>query len=244
METDTTETIDKKDAVIETFLDNSNPLLQKLRDEAPGTYKHSQALESMVENVSIALGLDVATMRLAALYHDIGKTVNPEFFSENQLDDSNPHDKLDPWVSAQIITRHVSDSVNILLNIPKFPRHIIEVISQHHGNSLLSVFNKRDGGERPEMFRYPCTKPQSIEAAVLIICDQIEAMSRSHAQAGKLNPSEVIEKTFTNLLDSGQLDEVTTRLGNLKIIRRAIGVELEGLYQKRVSYEETESIEE
>ena len=111
---------------LDILLDSSYPLLQKLREDAPGTYKHSQALESMIEGVSIDIGLDVTAMRVVALYHDIGKIYNAEFFCENALDDGDdPHTDLDPWISTQIITRHVSDSVNILIIDSNFPRDLI-----------------------------------------------------------------------------------------------------------------------
>lgn len=238
-----TNVVDKEKEVegLHLLLEPSYLLLKDFKEMAPGTFKHSQTLVSMIEGVSEALDLDVVFMKVCALYHDIGKSVNAEFFSENQLDDENPHDKLDPWISAQLITRHVSDSVNILLNDNKFPREIIEVISQHHGNDVLKLFYDESKGKSPEEFRYSCTKPQSVEAAVLMIVDHVEAMSRAHMQAGKLNPKNVIENTINGLLDSGQLDYVVIRLGYLKKIKEALARELQGTFQKRVDYNEEEA---
>jgi len=220
------------------LLDTTYPLMVKLREICPGTYKHSQAVVSMVEAVSLALGLDVGLMKVAATYHDIGKYFNPLAFSENQLDDENLHTDLAPEISYQIITRHVSDSVAILVNDEHFSRKIIEIISQHHGQTVLKYFYKKSGSDNEKLFRYNTSAPACIESAVLMICDVTEATSRSHAQNGKFNPMNVIEGTINDLIDDGQLDEVVMKLGDLKKIKIALGKELEGTYQKRVDYEE------
>jgi putative nucleotidyltransferase with HDIG domain len=206
------------------------------RERCPGTFKHSQALAGMIEGISLSLGLDVNLMKTAALFHDIGKTFNPKYFTENQLDDEDPHKDLDPKISYEIITRHVSDSVMILINDPNIPRKVIEIVSQHHGQTVLKYFFKKSGKDVEDLFRYKCSKPTCIEAAVLMICDVVEAMSRSMIQANKFDASEVIEGTINELIDDSQLDEVTMRLGDLKKIKIALSKELEGTYQKRIDY--------
>ena len=222
------------------LLDSSYPLLQKFRDACPGTYKHSQSLSSMVEGVSIVLDLDVTYMKVAAQYHDVGKMVNPKYFTENQLEDEDPHKDLDPWISSQLISRHVADTANILLNEERFPREMIEIISQHHGNSVMQYFFKKSDKDVEDLFRYKCNRPTCVNAAVLMICDHIEATSRSLVQAGKYDAKGVIEDTINNLLNDGQLDDVVMRLGDLKKIKEALGRELEGVYQKRVDYDKAE----
>jgi len=219
------------------LLDSKYTLLQEFRDACPGTFKHSQSLVSMIEGVSLALDLDEDIMKVAALYHDIGKMLSPKYFSENQLEDENIHDGLEPTVSYQTITRHVSDSVMILINNPDFPRDIIEIISQHHGTTVLRYFCDKAKGKDDD-FRYKTTRPTSIESMVLMVCDGIEAMSRALAQAGKFHPNKVINDTLQRLIDDGQLDEVTMKLGDLKKIKAALARELEGVYQKRVDYDE------
>lgn len=237
--------IDKDREELSHLLDSSYPLLQKLREHCPGTYKHSQSLASMVEGVSLVLGLDGIFMKASALYHDIGKLNNPKYFTENQLeDDDDPHKKLDPWISFQIISRHVPDTVNILLNDGNFPRDIIELVSQHHGNSVVKYFFDKSGSDLDDLYRYKCSKPTCVESAVLMICDYIEAKSRSLFQAGKYNAKDVIESTITDLLNDGQLDEVVMRLGDLKKIKEALAKELEGIYQKRVDYAEAKEEKE
>jgi putative nucleotidyltransferase with HDIG domain len=220
------------------LLDSKYPLLQEFRDKAPGTFKHSQSLMAMIEGVSLVLDLNDDKMKVAALYHDVGKMLSPKYFSENQLEDENPHDGLDPSVSYQILTRHTSDSVMILINNPDFPREIIEIISQHHGTTVLKYFFDRAKKVKEEDFRYKTFRPTSIESMVLMVCDAIEATSRALAQAGKFDPNKVINDTIQRLIDDGQLDDVTMKLGHLKKIKKALAKELEGVYQKRVDYDE------
>lgn len=219
------------------LLDSKYPLLLEFRDTCAGTFKHSQSLMSMIEGVSLALDLDDETMKVAALYHDVGKMFAPKYFSENQQDNENPHDGLAPEMSYQILTRHVSDSVAVLVNNPDFPREIIEIISQHHGTTVLRYFWEKAKGEVDD-YRYKTTRPTSIESMVLMVCDAIEATSRSLAQAGKFDPNKVINETLQRLIDDGQLDDVTMKLGDLKKIKSALAKELEGVYQKRVDYDE------
>jgi hypothetical protein len=221
------------------LLDATYPLLQKFRENCPGTFKHSQALVSMLEGISIALDLDVNSMKVAAQYHDIGKMNNPKYFTENQLDEGNPHDKLEPYMSYQIISRHVPDGVNILLNNSDFPRNLIEIISQHHGTTVVRYFFNKSGTDIEDIYRYKCFKPKCVESAALMLADHIEAKSRSLMQAGKFDSANVIvDDTVNELLDDGQLDEVYMKLGDLKKIKEALIKELEGSYQKRVDYDE------
>lgn len=219
------------------LLDTSYPLLQEFRDSCPGSYKHSQTVAGMVEGICTRLEMDVTYMKVAAFYHDIGKMWNPKYFTENQLENEDPHVDLDPWISYQLITRHISDGVNILLNNNDFPRDLIQVISQHHGMSIVKYFASKAKSDNVDQFRYKCTKPRSVEAAVLMIVDHVEATSRSLYQYNKLDPTKVIDDTITDLLDDGQLDDVVIQLGALKKIKEALAKELEGMYQKRVDYD-------
>lgn len=231
------ETVEVKDK-LNHLLDSSYPLLQEFRELCPGSFKHSQALGSMIEGIALSLDLNVTFMKVAALYHDVGKMCNPKYFTENQLEDENPHEKLDPKISYQIISRHVSDTALILLNDENFPRDLIEMICQHHGTSVVKYFFDQSGSDVEDDFRYKAEKPKNVEAMILMICDSIEAKSRSYIQAGKFNPKEVIEGTINSLLKDGQLNEVVMKLGNLQIIKEGLAKELEGTYQKRVDYSE------
>ena len=232
---------EKRDALKE-LLETSYPLLQKFREVCPGTYKHSQAIASMVEGIAIDLGLDATFMRVAATYHDIGKTLNPLCFTENQLDEENLHDKLDPLISFQLISRHVADSAFILLHDGNFPDNLIRISTQHHGTSVMKYFFKKSGSDIEDHYRYKGTRPTCIESAVLMICDCLEARSRAEAQTrqSSFDPSVTIEETINELLSDGQLDDVVMRLGDLQKIKDALAKELQGTYQKRVDYQKAE----
>lgn len=230
--------VDEEKDRLNQLLDSSYPLLQKFRDACPGTFKHSQAISSMVEGICTSLGLRTTFMKVAALYHDIGKMFNPKYFTENQLEDENPHDDLDPKISYQIISRHVSDTSLILLNDENFPRDLIEIASQHHGNSIMKYFFDKSGSDVEDHYRYKTNRPKCVESAILMICDCIEARSKSEIQSANraLDPDELIEDTINSLLSDGQLDDVVMRLGDLQKIKEALAKELEGTYQKRVDY--------
>jgi putative nucleotidyltransferase with HDIG domain len=234
---DENERIDVKEDLSD-FLDTTYPLLQKFREACPGTFKHSQTLANMVENVAIALDLDAQAMKVAALYHDVGKMFNPKYFTENQLEDEDPHKDLDPRMSYQLITRHVSDSVIVLIGEEDFPRRIIDIIATHHGKTIVKYFFVKSGTDIEDIYRYKTHKPTCIEAAILMITDHIEATTRSLQQAGKLDSiTEVIDNIINDLLDDGQLDDVVMKLGDLKRIKVALAKEMEGTYQKRVDYD-------
>lgn len=221
------------------ILDPSYPLLQEFKEKCPGTYKHSQAVADMVEAVAQVLGLDVEKMRMAALYHDIGKMANPEFFGENQKSEEDPHAELDPYMSHQLITRHVSDSVLYMVNDERIPREVIEIVSQHHGTTVTRYFYQKSENGDEDSFRYPGRKPSTLESAVLMICDCVEAGAQARFQAHKdVIPEEVVRHIIDSLMDDGQLDDVTMRLGDFKTIREVLEKELEGMFPKRVDYEE------
>jgi len=231
------EELDETTEDLDVFLDSSHPLLKKYRDTCPGSFKHSQSLAAIVEGVSLSLGLDITQMKIAAMYHDIGKSFNPNYFTENQLEE-NPHDKLDPWISSQIIAKHVADTVLILINEEKFPRDILELVSKHHGTTIMKAFFQKAKSDIDDLFRYKSAHPTDIESLVLMVCDVVEAKSRALVQAGKFeDPNVVINSTIDDLLQDGQLDDVHMRLGDLKKIKETLAKELEGIYQKRVSYE-------
>lgn len=219
------------------FLDASHPLLETFRKVAPGTFAHSDNVADLCEAVAIELKLNTDIMSVIGKYHDIGKMNCPEAFSENQ-NGTNMHNDLDPMISYQIITRHIGDTAVMLLNEPDFPRVLIEMITQHHGDTILAFFYKKSKTGVNDIYRYKCRKPQTIESAVLMICDSIEATARSLASNGKLESAEdkkaVINNTINRLMDDDQLDDV--KVGDLKKIRRVLYKELENKYHKRELY--------
>ena len=230
--------VDSEKESLNIVLDSSYPLLKEFRERAPGTYKHSQALASMVEGVSMELGLEVTFMKAAALYHDIGKMSHPKYYTENQIEDENPHDKLDSYISYLIISRHVSDTALLLMQDPNFPRRLIEIACQHHGQSVVRYFLMKSGSEVEDNYRYKGQKPTCIESMVLLVCDGIEARSRAEVKKETFDPKTIIEETIRDLLEDGQLEDVVMRLGDLQKLKSALAKELEGTYQKRVDYAE------
>lgn len=231
--------IEKEKDSLKLLLESSYPLLQKFRDLCPGTYKHSQSIASMVEAIALDIGLNPTFMKVCATYHDIGKIMNPLYFSENQMDKDNPHDNIDPNISYQIISRHVSDTAFILLHDGNFSEDIIRIASQHHGSTVMKYFFKKSESTVEDYFRYKGSKPTCVESAVLMICDCIEARTRAESQSKKENfdANSIIEDTINELMSDGQLDDVVMRLGDLQKIKDALAKELQGTYQKRVDYD-------
>jgi len=233
---------DEEKANLKTILEPSSSLMTRFRDRAPGTYKHCQNVSGLCEAIALELGLDAELLSVAGMLHDIGKIYNPEYFTENQ-DDVNPHDKLDPFISYQFITRHVSDSCMILTQA-NIPRKLIEIVSEHHGdNILIPMFLKqkeKTNGSTPEdRFRYKSRKPTTTESAILMIVDNVEATAKSLFNSGKLDDvKDMIDKTLMRLEDDEQLDEL--KIGIVRIIKQVLYKEIESVYHKRVSYEELE----
>lgn len=221
-------------------LDEAYPLKVRLKERAPGTEKHAQNVANLLVAVGSELGLEVKPLRIAGIYHDIGKTDEPRYFSENQGDgEENPHDKMEPWVSLRFITAHVGATAAILVNDPNIPREVVEWCSQHHGTTVVKYFCEKSKNKREDDYRYKGVKPQSIQAALLMICDVAEATAKSLSQAGKLgNPIELVEKIFSELEQDGQLDDVPCTLGQFRRARAVIARELSATHHKRVDYEE------
>jgi len=226
-------------------LDSNFPLFKRLREEAPGTHKHTQTLMSMIDNVCAALGIEGRSLKMAAMYHDIGKLWAPTIFSENQIMDENVHDGLEPWVSYHLLTRHVSDSVTILM-ANDFPSEVIKIVSQHHGKSILKAIYdkavKAKGRKRIKIpmndFRYKTEKPSSLESLILMLCDSIEARSRAvyGEQKKNVDPAVFVLDTFNSIMADGQFDEVEIRLGHINIIQEALISDVGANYHKRVEF--------
>ncbi|MGB9632307.1 MAG: HD family phosphohydrolase [Chloroflexaceae bacterium] len=167
----------------------SRPLLRKLIREAPGTYYHSVAVGNLAEAAAEAVGADALLLRVAAYYHDIGKTIRPYFFTDNQMGRENVHNDLDPVTSAQIIIDHVREGIKMARSAG-LPEQIVDFIATHHGTGLIRHFyqqalQKEDSVSEAD-FRYPGPRPQTREQAILMLADSVEATVRSKAQNGKL----------------------------------------------------------
>lgn len=226
-------------------LDKDHRLMIKLRELTPGTYTHSKNVSELLEAIGVELELDIDKLRIAGFYHDIGKTVHPKYFCENQEEDEdNPYDKIkDKQISLRFITGHVGDTVQILINEKDIPREVIEWCSQHHGTTIVrSVAGK---SRKQDDFRYKCSQPTCLESMLLMICDQVEARFNSLTQNNKL-PSlkELIEQVFNELIDDQQIEDVSLTLGKVRRIKQILVRELSGRPGKRIDYPETEEEDE
>jgi hypothetical protein len=217
------------------LLDAKYSFLEKMRDKAPGTYKHSQNVADLCEAVALELDIDTNVMRVLGMYHDAGKTTFPECFYENQNGSGNLHDNLDPMVSFHLLTKHISDSALILVQLSDFPFELIEPITQHHGTTILKSLANKATDIDDEMFRYRNTStPTTLEAAILMICDSCEATIRSKENTEHLDAADIrsiIRNTTERLEADDQLDEI--KVGDLKKIKKALQRDLESKYHKR-----------
>lgn len=230
------------------FADFNSPLLKRLMEEAPGTYHHSLMTASIAEQAAEAIGENSLLARVCAYYHDIGKLKNPEYFIENQITSSNPHDELSPSMSGLVLISHVKDGVALAkqYNIDKV---IIDAIEQHHGTSLIQHFYykalEKDSSINEQDFRYPGQKPKTKIAAILMIADSVEAISRTlkETSAGKLQ--ETVEKFINNKFIDGQFVDSPITLKDLLKISESVTNTLCSIYHARIEYKtkpETEKI--
>jgi cyclic-di-AMP phosphodiesterase PgpH len=231
----------------------SRPLLRKLIREAPGTYYHSVAVGNLAEAAAEAVGADALLLRVAAYYHDIGKTVRPYFFTDNQMGRENVHNDLDPFTSAQIIIDHVREGVK-MARAARLPDQITDFIATHHGTGLIKHFYQQALQEQDSVreadYRYPGPRPQTREQAILMLADSVEATVRSKAQNGKLvaSPGEsnrqgglqTLEELVQTIIEArvreGELDEAPLTMHELALIRQAFVTSLQSIYHPRVDY--------
>lgn len=221
----------------------THPLFRQVLTEAPGTYHHSIVISNMAERAADAIGADGLLARVGSYYHDIGKTLRPYFYAENQAEGENPHDKLDPRTSADIIVAHVADGL-ALARKHKLPKGICAFIPEHHGTTRVSYFYRRaleqseEEDVREEDFCYPGPKPQSRETAIVMLADSIEATVRAGRPATQDEMERVIRQMISDRLISGQLDECDLTLRDLDTIRKAFSSVLKGIFHPRIQYPE------
>lgn len=229
-------------------LSNPNrPLLKRLLMEAPGTYHHSILVGNLAEAAAEAVHADATLVRVGAMYHDIGKLKRPYFFIENQFTQDNPHDKIAPTLSSLIITSHVKDGLELAKDY-KLPQQIRDIISQHHGDSLVSFFYHKaleDNENVPEeAFHYEGPKPQIKESALVALADSVEAAVRSMKQPTPGRVEGLVRKIVKDKLHDGQLDQCDLTFQDLDRIAMAFVRVLSGIFHSRVEYPEMPSIRE
>jgi cyclic-di-AMP phosphodiesterase PgpH len=227
--------------------DRNHPLLRELEQKALGSYNHSVMVASLTERACRAIGADPLLGSVAALYHDIGKVRQPHFFIENQQGIANPHDDLEPEVSAVIIQNHVIDGVELATEY-RLPPEVVACIGSHHGTMIVGYFYEQAlraaGGDRDavdeEHFRYKGGRPRSKEAAVLLLADCCEATTRAMAMSRGTLPREEIESTVDSLLqeriDDHQFDDSDLTFRELQTARDTIVESLVGIYHPRIAY--------
>lgn len=236
--------------------DLNHPLLKRLVIEAPGTYHHSLVVANLAEAAAESVGANAAMCRVCSYFHDIGKLVKPDYFTENMRRDRNPHDELAPTMSALIIIAHVKEGVDLALKY-NLNQEIIDAIQQHHGTSLVFYFYKRAlqqqedaraGGKimnireedipevREESFRYSGPRPQTKEIAILSLADSIESASRSIEKITPQKVDQLVTDIIEKRLLDGQLKECNLTMTELELIGESFKRTLQSMMHGRVAY--------
>lgn len=217
------------DATLMEYMDPDNELIRRLTIEAPGTYQHSVIVGSLAEAAGQAINANGLFCRVAALYHDIGKVVTPQYFIENQANGVDMHRLLTPQESAQVILAHVSEGV-ALARKANIPEQIIDVIKEHHGTTLTWYFYHKQlelqGGDKISVnekdFRYAGPKPRSKESGIIMIADSLEAAARSLDEIDEETLSALAHRLIKNKTEDGQFDECFLTMEELAIVKQVI----------------------
>jgi len=239
----------------------SQPLLRRLLTEAPGTYHHSLMVGNLAERAAEAIGADPLLVRVAAYYHDVGKLGNPPVFIENQQGE-NVHDQLEPEDSAALLRQHIGDGVELAYRA-RLPKPLISFIPEHHGTGLISYFYAkaqeaaaaRHGGlatapgraaaDKVDMrlYRHNGPKPQSREAAVLMLADGVEAAVRSLSSRDEATIRAMVNQIISERLNDGQFSECDLTMRDLEHVREAFVGQLLGMYHQRIEYPQNKVVE-
>ena len=219
----------------------SHPALRELSQKAPGTFQHSVQVANIAEDLVGEIGGDSLLTKVGALYHDIGKVRNPFYFTENQSSDFNPHNELDYAESAQIITAHVTDGLELARRY-HLPSEVQDFIRTHHGTTYTGYFYAKelerhpDGNFDKSLFRYPGPRPYSRETAVVMIVDTVEAACRSLKVHSKEATDEMIDRLIDGKVQAGQLDNCPLTYGDIASIRKFLKEKMMSIYHVRVEY--------
>src|SRR5437660_34235 len=241
--------------------DLNHPLLRRMTIEAPGTYHHSLVVANLAEGAAEKIGANATLCRVCSYFHDVGKLVKPDYFTENMNFERNPHDDLAPSMSALIIIAHVKEGVDLALK-NKLNQRIIDIIQEHHGTSLVYYFyqraiqqqeDARAGGKimnireeempdvQAESFRYNGPKPQTKESAIVSLADIVESASRSLEKPTPQKIEQLINELIEERIADGQLDECDLTLGEIRIIAERFRFTLMTMLHTRIAYPKQES---
>lgn len=225
-------------------LSNTNSvLLRELNEKAPGTFQHSMQVANLAEAAANEIGANVMLTRTGALYHDIGKMLDPFYFTENQSTSVNPHNELPPKESAKIIIGHVIEGIE-LAKKHRLPDRIIDFIRTHHGTSLVYYFYKKEQDANPDIeidmadFRYPGPIPFSKETSILMMCDAAEAASKSLSEPNSIAIDNLIEKVIEKQKSDGQFLNADITLREIESVKKVIQKKLKNIYHLRIEYPE------
>ena len=224
-------------------LSNLNlPLLKQLAERAPGTYHHSIMVGLLAEAGAESIGGDALFARVACYYHDIGKSVRPSYFVENQSYMDNRHDKLSPKMSSIVLANHVRQGIEIARQ-HKLPPRIVDIIPQHHGTGLMKFFYYKarkgstdDSTALEQEFRYPGPKPRTKEAAIIMIADSVEAAARTVDEPTPAKLRNMVDMISGRLRDDGQFDECDITLRDLRTVAESFVKVLMGIHHHRIAY--------
>ncbi len=221
--------------------DTNTKLLKELSNKAPGTFHHSLNVANLAEASANEIGANAMLVRVGALYHDIGKMKNPKFFTENQSTGINPHDELSSTESSKIIIDHVIDGIEIAKK-NNLPDRIIDFIRTHHGTSLVYYFYMKekalDDSVDEADFMYPGPKPFSKETAILMMCDSVEAASKSLKSPTSSKINDFVESIVTKQMESGQFLNANITFKDIQSIKKVLKQKLANIYHLRIEYPE------
>ena len=221
--------------------DTNSKLLKELSNKAPGTFHHSLNVANLAEAAANEIGANAMLVRVGALYHDIGKMVNPTYFTENQVASINAHDELDPKESAQIIIDHVIKGIEIARK-NKIPDRIIDFIRTHHGTSVVYYFyskeNENIGSADRKDFSYPGPIPFSKETAILMMADSVEAASKSLKEPTSSKLDNFVEKIIDSQMEQGQFLNANITFKEIQMIKKVLKKKLNNIYHLRIEYPE------
>ena len=224
------------------YADTNTELLRRLAKDAPGTFHHSIQVSHLSESVAIEIGANPLLVRAGALYHDIGKLQNPNFFIENQSVGSNPHDDLSFGESAKLIIDHVINGIELAKKY-NLPDQLIDFIRTHHGDYLMQYFYKEYLKNFPENvddkdFRYPGPKPFNKETAILMMCDSVEAASRSLKIIDSNSINELVDKVISSQFKQNQYDNSSLTFKEINQIKTTLKLKLKDIHHTRITYPE------
>lgn len=221
--------------------DTNTKLLKELSNKAPGTFHHSLNVANLAEASANEVGANAMLIRVGALYHDIGKMNNPTYFTENQSTGINPHDELSSEESAQIIIKHVIDGIEIAKKY-NLPDRIIDFIRTHHGTSLVYYFYMKEKSQNEnldiEKFRYPGPRPFSKETAILMMCDSVEAASKSLKEPTSSKIDVFVENIINKQMDELQFMNANITFKEIQAIKKVLKHKLANIYHLRIEYPE------